>query len=63
MLDQFKRDPDGGLTLLIQHGSPGKDKEVNRLPAPKGGFSMILRLYFPKAEALDGTSKQPNCIE
>ena len=59
MLDQFKRDADGGLTLLIQHESPGTDKEANWLPAPKGPFGMILRLYWPKAEALDGTWKQP----
>jgi hypothetical protein len=59
MLDQFKRDADGGLTLLIQHESPGKDKEANCLPAPEGSFGMILRLYLPKMEALDGTWKQP----
>ena len=35
MLPQFKRDADGGLTLLIQNESPGKDKETNWLPAPK----------------------------
>ena len=38
MLPQFKRDADGGLTLLIQNESPGKDKEANWLPAPKGPF-------------------------
>ena len=48
MLPQFKRDADGGLTLIIQNESPGKDKEANWLPAPKGPFSMIMRLYWPK---------------
>ena len=38
MLPQFKRDADGGVTLLIQNESPGKDKEANWLPAPKGPF-------------------------
>ena len=44
-MPQFKRDEDGGLTLLIQNKSPGKDKEANWLPAPKGPFRMYLRLY------------------
>jgi len=59
MLPQFKRDADGGLTLLIQHESPGKDKEANWLPAPKGPFVMFLRLYSPKDEALDGKWTAP----
>lgn len=35
MLPKLHRDADGGLTLLIQNDSPGKDKEDNWLPAPK----------------------------
>ena len=54
MLPQLKRDADGGLTLLIQNESPGKDKEANWLPAPKGPFVMAMRLYWPKDEALEG---------
>jgi hypothetical protein len=59
MLPQLKRDADGGLTLTIQNESPGKDKEANWLPAPKGPFSMIMRLYWPKEEATEGKWKQP----
>jgi hypothetical protein len=59
MLPQLKRDPDGGLTLFIQNESPGKDKEANWLPAPKGPFWMALRLYWPKQEALDGKWTAP----
>lgn len=58
MLSQFKMDEDGGLTLYIQHESPGKDKESNWLPAPKGAFLLFNRLYWPKPEALNGTWKQ-----
>jgi Protein of unknown function (DUF1214) len=38
---------------------PGKDIEANWLPAPKGPFSMILRLYLPKAEGLNKQWIQP----
>lgn len=59
MLPQFTLNPDGGLTLYIQNESPGKDKESNWLPAPKGPFFIAMRIYWPKPEALDGTWKQP----
>jgi hypothetical protein len=59
MLPQFKRDADGGLTLIIQNESPGADKEANWLPAPKGPFTMFMRLYWPKDEALEGKWTAP----
>ena len=59
MLEDFVRDDDGGITLYLEHESPGQDKEANRLPAPAGPFSAILRLYWPKKEALDGTWTMP----
>jgi hypothetical protein len=42
---------DGSLTIYIQADSPGKDKESNWLPAPKGLFSLQFRMYWPKPEA------------
>ena len=49
-----------GLTLLIQNESPGKDKEPNWLPAPKGPiFFVAMRLYWPKDEALNGNWTAP----
>ncbi len=60
MLPNLKRDADGGLTLYIQHDSPGKEKESNWLPAPNGPFIMVMRIYWPKPEALDGRWKQPS---
>jgi hypothetical protein len=59
MLPSLKRDADGGLTLYIQHESPGPDRESNWLPAPNGPFMAVLRLYWPKKEALDGRWKAP----
>jgi hypothetical protein len=59
MLSQLKKDADGGITLHIQNESPGKDKEANWLPAPKGPFVMAMRLYWPKEDALTGKWTAP----
>jgi hypothetical protein len=59
MLPQFVKDADGGLTFYVQNEPPGKDKEPNWLPAPKGPFVIAMRLYWPKEAALDGTWKKP----
>ena len=42
-----KFEPDGSLVIHIQNDSPGSDKEANWLPAPKGKFHLMLRLYWP----------------
>jgi hypothetical protein len=59
MLPELTKDADGGVTLYVQNVSPGKDKEANWLPAPKGPFMMYLRLYWPKDAALDGQWTAP----
>lgn len=59
MLPNLKRDTDGGVTLYIQHESPGKELETNWLPAPSGPFWTVLRLYQPKPEAYDGRWQRP----
>lgn len=59
MLPDLQRDADDGLTLYVQHESPGKDKESNWLPAPNGPFFTVMRLYWPKPEALDGRWTAP----
>ncbi|NUS71667.1 MAG: DUF1254 domain-containing protein [Ensifer adhaerens] len=59
MLADLKKDADGGVTLYIQNQNPGPDKEANWLPAPTGPFFMAMRLYWPKADALDGKWKAP----
>lgn len=59
MLPEFKRDPEGGITFYIQNESPGADQEGNWLPAPKGSFFCVMRLYWPQPEALEGTWQQP----
>jgi hypothetical protein len=63
MLPHMKKDADGGVTLYIQNESPGKDKESNWLPAPKGPFATYMRLYWPAQAALDGSWTQPKLIK
>jgi hypothetical protein len=58
--DELKYNPDGSLDLYIQHEDPGPDKESNWLPAPATGtLGVTMRLYAPKAEALDGRWNPP----
>jgi hypothetical protein len=59
MLPKLDRDADGGVTLSIQNASPGAGKESNWLPAPKGPFIVFLRLYWPKADALEAKWTPP----
>jgi hypothetical protein len=62
MLPHLKLDADGGLTILIQSESPGKDKESNWLPAPAGPFMLAMRYYLPKPELLEGKWKSPQVL-
>jgi hypothetical protein len=53
---------DGSIDLYIQAESPGKDKEANWLPAPKGVFNLMMRLYGPPKtppSILDGSWTPP----
>jgi hypothetical protein len=55
----FKYNPDGSLDLHFQNESPGRDKESNWLPAPKGPFNLTMRLYAPQPDALTGKWNPP----
>jgi hypothetical protein len=60
--NDLKANPDGSITLYFQNESPGKDKEANWLPAPKGEFIPMLRMYWPTEKApsiLNGTWTPP----
>ena len=65
MLDDFVFAEDGSLILYIGNESPGAELESNWLPAPDGPFYMVLRLYGPKPEVLDGswTPPKPAVVE
>lgn len=53
---------DGSLDLYIQAESPGRERESNWLPAPRGEFILMMRLYRPREAApsiLNGTWTVP----
>jgi hypothetical protein len=61
-----KPNADGSLTLYFQNESPGTDKEANWLPAPKGDFLPMMRMYWPKEvppSILDGSWKPPAVVK
>lgn len=54
---------DGSLTITIQHEQPeGAEEKANWLPAPDGPFYLVMRIYWPEKEALDGTWTPPLVI-
>lgn len=64
--NNLRYNADGSLTLYFQNESPGADKEANWLPAPKGPFIAMLRMYWPKDTSpsiLNGTWTPPRVMK
>jgi hypothetical protein len=53
----LKRGSDGSVVVSIQGDQPTDGS--NWLPAPKGDFYLILRMYQPSEEVLNGTYRLP----
>lgn len=50
----LKFNPDGSLTIYLQHTNPGGDKAANWLPTPAAKFGLLLRAYWPEQSMVDG---------
>jgi hypothetical protein len=64
--NNLKSNADGSVTLYFQNASPGAEKEANWLPAPKGAFLPMLRMYWPKENdpsILNGSWKPPAVVK
>jgi len=61
--DKLKAGADGSTTIYVQADSPGKDKESNWLPAPKEPFYMLMRMYLPDIEVLNGQYEIPGVVK
>jgi hypothetical protein len=58
------RGDDGSLTMYIRHERPeSAAAAANWLPAPAEPFYLILRIYSPTEEALDGTWEPPAVVK
>lgn len=55
----LKTAQDGSITIPISHGKPQGENAANWLPAPDGGFYVILRLYQPSEAILSGKWVMP----
>jgi hypothetical protein len=63
MLPELQKNTDGSLTLYIQKDAPDEpDHKANWLPAPNGPIYMVLRLYWPKEEVLNGNWLPPGIL-
>ena len=51
--DALSFQADGSLDLWIQADPPGDAQKSNWLPAPRGPFRLMLRIYDPKPEVLN----------
>jgi hypothetical protein len=54
----LRQDRDGSLSLYLSAAKPPAGSS-NWLPVPAGAFHVVLRLYLPRAEALDGRYALP----
>jgi hypothetical protein len=57
--DNLKVEADGTATIYLSNPSPGPERESNWLPVGSDAFNLIMRLYWPKPEAVNGTWKVP----
>lgn len=58
--ERLTTNPDGSVDVYVRHEPPGSDREANWLPTPEtGDFNLMLRLYWPEAEILDGGWNPP----
>jgi hypothetical protein len=57
--DKLVANPDGSLDLYIQSSAPVGGKDANWLPIAKAPFTLMLRLYSPKSDVLEGRWTPP----
>lgn len=57
--NSLKYNGDGSLDIYVQNEMPEKEKESNWLPAPKGNFVLMLRMYWPDQSVIDESWTPP----
>jgi len=62
MLADLKRDPDNGITLLVQHDAPDPEWQSNWLPVQPGPFGLTFRTYLPRLPIRTGEWRAPPVV-
>lgn len=62
MVPALVRDADGGITIDVQHASPGTERETNWLPVPRAPFILTFRAYQPGEAIRDGSWTAPPVV-
>jgi hypothetical protein len=57
--DGLAANSDGSLDLVISAADPGGEQQANWLPAPRGPFNLMLRLYGPSRSVVAGNWLPP----
>lgn len=55
----LRRNPNGSITIYIQHDPPPGPLMANWLPTPNGPFSLLLRVYGPEGGTSPGRYTPP----
>ena len=53
---------DGSVTIELTQAAPQGEAAKNWLPTPAGPFYLVLRLYQPRADVLNGTYALPQVV-
>lgn len=59
---KFNLNEDGSFDFYVQRKRPSDDKFDNWIPSGSQGFCLVLRLYLPGKEILDGSWRLPRII-
>jgi hypothetical protein len=57
------KNPDGSITLYIQHDPPPGPLQANWLPTPNGPYALLLRVYGPTGNTTPGNHYVPPEIQ
>jgi len=57
--DKLITNPNGALDLYIQSSAPAGEKDANWLKIAKAPFTLMLRLYSPRSDVLEGRWTPP----
>jgi hypothetical protein len=55
----LKTNPDGSITIYLQHNPPVSALMPNWLPVPQGPFSVLLRIYGPEGNTSSSSYAPP----